>query len=440
MRFIFVLLIFLYSPIFLFADVFEKQLVTGVGKGVDTALQNAAEIALMNTVGTFIDAETLISNRTEIRDGVKKYSKSFSNEVLEASKGTIEKIDILETRNENGLVYVDAVILVRVDDLKVLIEPIIKAEKKISKGLFAKVRKTKNQQEDREKLLLKRVFYPIISGEHSQIEILGIDSVDDIEDYRPQYLKIFLSRFSDSFSERVYQNFPRYLKHNETKYLSDSHKKQLKEYESGFVVTIKVELKDDLVNQMEEILNQVSYDRVVFPHDNLAKDRKTLLNICQGNQKICNSDINIRPICYNDKETTSCYVVNLGKPKKRIKGEMVLKNLLNETEPYYHLIPFKNNYKVVLYDSNNKEIFNDYIKYFSGSRFGRYNAFSMYHKHYNLEPRVYSSAHHYFSDYTIYKESYDQIFLTLPDEIFNNADRIEIKSEKSREFVSQIKD
>ena len=109
MRVIFVSLIFLYSPVFLFADVFEKQLVTGVGKGVDTALQNAAEIALMNTVGTFIDTETLISNRTEIRDGVRKQSKSYNNEMLESSKGTIEQIDILETRNENGLVYIDRV-------------------------------------------------------------------------------------------------------------------------------------------------------------------------------------------------------------------------------------------------------------------------------------------------------------------------------------------
>ena len=435
----FLLLILITAPILVFAETRERQLVTGVGKKVNEALQNAAEIALMNSVGTFIDTETLISKRTEIRDGVRKQSKSYNNEMLESSKGTIEQIDILETRNENGLVYIDAVIVVRVDDLKVLIEPIVKAEKKISKGLFAKVQKTKSQNADKEQLLLKRVFYPIISGDNTQIEILGIDSVDDITDYRPQYLKNFLSRFKDSFSEKLYQNFPRYLKHHETKYLSDSHKRQLKDYESGYVVTIKIELKDDLVNQMKEILDQVSYDKVAFPHDNLARDRKTLSNICQGTQGHCNSDINTRPICYNDKENTNCYVVNLGKPKKRTEGKMVLENLLNETNPYDHLKPFKNNYKVILYDTNDKEIFNDYIKFSKDSVFGRYNVLSMYHNHYNLKPRIYGSAHHYYQDYTIYKESYDQIFLTLPDEILSNADRIEIKSEKSREFVNQTK-
>ena len=58
---------------------------------------------------------------------------------------------------------------------------------------------------------------------------------------------------------------------------------------------------------------------------------------------------------------------------------------------------------------------------------------------YNIEPRIYSTYTNYFHDYTIYKESYDQIFLKLPDEILSKADRIEIKSEKSREFVSQTK-
>ena len=439
MRVIFYFLIFIATPVFVFGETSERQLVSGVGKNVNEALQNAAEIALMNSVGTFIDTETLITKRTEIRDGVRKQSKSFNNEMLESSKGTIEQIDILETRNENGLVYIDAVIVVRVDDLKVLIEPLVKAEKKISKGLFAKVQKTKSQQADKEKLLLKRVFYPIISGDHSQIEILGIDSVDDITDYRPQYLKRYLS---NSTSSSIYPNFPMYLLKHRTKELSDIHKRRLKEYESAFVVTIKVELKDDLVNQIKEILNQVSFDQITFPHDRLAKDRNTLSNICQGRSPNgCSNDINVRPICYNDENNTSCYLINLGKPKKESNGK-ILSDFLHTFKPYYLLLNFKNNYKVILYDNNNKEIFNDYLKFSRGPsdiKFGIYNTYSTYNMPYNIEPRIYSTYTNFFHDYTIYKESYDQIFLKLPDEILSNADRIEIKSEKSREFVSQTK-
>ena len=47
MRVIFLFLIFIATPVFVFGETSERQLVSGVGKNVDEALQNAAEIALM---------------------------------------------------------------------------------------------------------------------------------------------------------------------------------------------------------------------------------------------------------------------------------------------------------------------------------------------------------------------------------------------------------
>jgi len=44
---------------------------SGVGKDIESAIQNAAEAALTQVVGSFIDSNKIIEKRKEIKNGIK---------------------------------------------------------------------------------------------------------------------------------------------------------------------------------------------------------------------------------------------------------------------------------------------------------------------------------------------------------------------------------
>ena len=50
---------------------------SGVGKDIESAIQNAAEAALTQVVGSFIDSNKLIEKRKEIKNGIKTQTKKF---------------------------------------------------------------------------------------------------------------------------------------------------------------------------------------------------------------------------------------------------------------------------------------------------------------------------------------------------------------------------
>ena len=57
-------------PTNLRAEVVKKIVIEGVGSNIDKAIRNAAERALMQVVGVYVDSETMISKRKQIKDGV----------------------------------------------------------------------------------------------------------------------------------------------------------------------------------------------------------------------------------------------------------------------------------------------------------------------------------------------------------------------------------
>ena len=67
----------------------------GYGTSVDEASQNAAETALKQVVGSFIDSETLIKNQKEINDGIVKLSKTIKKDIQDYSQGSIKYFEVL---------------------------------------------------------------------------------------------------------------------------------------------------------------------------------------------------------------------------------------------------------------------------------------------------------------------------------------------------------
>ena len=58
----------------------------GFGTSIEAAAQNAAENALTQVVGSFIDSETLINKQKEIRDGVVSRTKSVKKDIKDYSQ------------------------------------------------------------------------------------------------------------------------------------------------------------------------------------------------------------------------------------------------------------------------------------------------------------------------------------------------------------------
>ena len=76
---------------------------TGIGTTLEEASKNAPENALTNIVGSFIDRETLLQKRTEIRDGILEKTKSLTVESRDYSQGTIKSFEVMDAINENNI-------------------------------------------------------------------------------------------------------------------------------------------------------------------------------------------------------------------------------------------------------------------------------------------------------------------------------------------------
>ncbi len=159
-----------------------KEIVAdGVGVNLDAAIKNAAENALMQVVGTFVDAKNQLEKHTEIVDGVRSQTKSISSSIKEYSQGSIREIQVLSASNENGLTRVSASITVKVDEIHAYLNTLTQGEVKVDSGISGistqlKIEKTKNQIEEAQKtdligILIDNILNPLISGLETEINV-----------------------------------------------------------------------------------------------------------------------------------------------------------------------------------------------------------------------------------------------------------------------------
>ena len=153
----------------------EKKIETiisnGIGISIQDAAQNAAENALTQAVGSFIDATTLVEKRTEIADGVISRSKSINKDIKEYSQGSIKYFEILEANQTNGIYKVAARVDVRIEDFRAYIKELATGTQVINDGLFAQMKTTQDNIEDRMSLIVDKIYLPIMRGEVHNIEI-----------------------------------------------------------------------------------------------------------------------------------------------------------------------------------------------------------------------------------------------------------------------------
>ncbi len=149
----------------------QTVIAQGVGSDVESASRNAAQNALKQVVGSFIDTNTQIQRRSEIDRGIRSQTSSVQSTVREYSQGAIQAFDVLDVSKDDAFVRVEAKVAVRVEDFKVYIEKVAVGEKPIGVDLPTQIDHARTQQLTLEEILFNKVQRPVLEGHVQDIRI-----------------------------------------------------------------------------------------------------------------------------------------------------------------------------------------------------------------------------------------------------------------------------
>lgn len=111
----------------------------GYGSSIKNAAQNAAENALNETVGLFIDSEILIKKRKVIKNNIINRSKKIHIDINNYSQGSIKSFKLLDASKIGSEYKVNAIVEIRVNQLESLRNTqnvFSQKEEDLSKGLY----------------------------------------------------------------------------------------------------------------------------------------------------------------------------------------------------------------------------------------------------------------------------------------------------------------
>ena len=141
----------------------EKVFASGVGKTEDLALKNAAENALFQVAGSYIDRDKLVKKRKVIQNGIISSSQNISTNLRQYSKGYIKKIDVIKLIQKGSLFKVLTVIYVQKNDFSPYVKKLAGDTVTVNPGLFDSILKDSADQLSKTKQVL-HLLKPIEDG------------------------------------------------------------------------------------------------------------------------------------------------------------------------------------------------------------------------------------------------------------------------------------
>ena len=180
------------SNILISNSIEEKEIETvtasGFGTTLEAAFQNAAEIALTKVVGSFIDAETQIKKKTEIREGVLSKIKVIKKDVKDYSQGSIKYFEVLNVEQKDSIYIVTARVDVRIEDFRTYIKNLAFGSKKIDEGLFSSIKTDEDNIENKLDLIAK-LTQPLLLTEVIDINIGTPERLENLSSFGCIYSK-----------------------------------------------------------------------------------------------------------------------------------------------------------------------------------------------------------------------------------------------------------
>ena len=137
----------------------------GFGTSIESAARNAASNGLTQIVGSFIDAETIIKEKTKINNGILEQSNIIKEEISDYSQGSIKYFEILNIEKNGSIYNVTARVDVRVDDFKKYIKAVANNFSRISTTELFTEMGTKQNNLDNKYQFFRKIFLPLKNAE-----------------------------------------------------------------------------------------------------------------------------------------------------------------------------------------------------------------------------------------------------------------------------------
>jgi hypothetical protein len=171
------------------APIVSSVVAQGVGKDPELAAKNAAENALTQVVGQFIDSEKQISKRAEIVDGIRSETKNIDTKTRAYSQGSIKSFEILNIETRDGLTYLTAQVGVRVEDFRAYVKRIAEGKTEFGGGIFAQISSAAQNEKSAEEIIFKRLIPPIKDGQVLKIDVGAPKALSDAPSWVPEWLQ-----------------------------------------------------------------------------------------------------------------------------------------------------------------------------------------------------------------------------------------------------------
>ena len=302
----------------------EKEIKTvtsnGFGTTLESAAQNAAENALTQVVGSFIDAETQIKKQKEIRKGVISKTKIIKKDVRDYSQGSIKYFEILNIQQNGSIFNVTARVDVRIDDFKAYIKELAKIETQIDNNLFSIVSTEKSNEKNKFELY-KKTLSTIKTGEVLEIKQVGKQEI--LED-----ITAFGCRWNEYI--RCWENVPK------SNVSVDNYSRR-----GTIVIPYSITIKKEFLENAKNILDNIS-------------DGKVTLDIPKTEYKRPSPNFKI------NKGDYLAVVINSQFKKRDFYH---LKEIFNQNSQFLREINYKNfpKMKVSFLDKQNQKICMDFV-------------------------------------------------------------------------------
>ncbi len=162
-----------------------KTVVTkGFGTTVDEASENALKNALTTVVGAFIDAETMLEEKTTIVDDIVSESSKLKENINNYSQGSIKYFEILKTEKKDGVFIVEAKVEVLQKEFSRFIKKFAFAESNFPGAEISTVIETNlNNKKSKAKLISSKVIQPLTEGTVYDIKIGDWKFINDWKNF-----------------------------------------------------------------------------------------------------------------------------------------------------------------------------------------------------------------------------------------------------------------
>lgn len=141
----------------------------GVGSDLDSAAKKAAENALTQVVGEFIQVDKQISKSSALENGVKSESKKIDLNTREYSQGYIKSFRIKNSAEEEGQYKVRAEVIVRVDQFREFVSKKASGEVDITPEVYIGEQKNSENGKQAADIIINSIILPLYKGEAYKI-------------------------------------------------------------------------------------------------------------------------------------------------------------------------------------------------------------------------------------------------------------------------------